>query len=101
MTNEQVLIIILIILNLLSFVIGLVLGRLWSMSGVSTLVDKPKSFLKESKNQIKSAVSIDETVFVTDIKTDNMIKKYDSLGEIKTSNENISTSVDKLKKMKG
>lgn len=101
MTNEQVLIIILIILNLLSFVIGLVLGRLWLISGVSSLVDKPKSFLKESKNEIKSTVSIDETVFVTDIKTDNMIKKYDSLGEIQTSNENISTSVDKLKKMKG
>lgn len=100
MNNIYLIIIsILIILNLLSLSLGVVLGRLWSMSGVINS-DKPKSFLKSSR-QTPQAVAIDDKVYVTNIKTDGMIKKYDGLGEVKKSNENITSSIDKLKQMKG
>jgi MFS superfamily sulfate permease-like transporter len=100
MTNEQLFIIILVILNFFSFVLGFIVGKIWSISGVINSVEKPKSFLKESKTNQLSA-NIDERIIITDIKTDNMVKKYDTLGETKQSTENISSSVNKLKQMKG
>jgi hypothetical protein len=48
-----------------------------------------------------NTINIDEKIHITDIKTDGMIKKYENLGEIKNSNENITNSIDKLKRMKG
>lgn len=100
MTNEQILMLVLVILNLFSFALGLILGKIWSINGVVNSTAKPKSFLSESKNNTLSA-NIDERIIITDIKTDNMVKKYDSLGETKQSTENISSSVNKLKQMKG
>lgn len=95
----SIIIAILIIFNILFLVIGFILGRIWSINGVNNN-DKPKSFLKSKENKIES-VSIDEKVYVTDIKTDGMTKKYDDLGEVKRSDENISSSINKLKQMKG
>jgi hypothetical protein len=100
MTNEQIIVIILLILNLLSFVVGFILGKIWSINGVTNTVVKPKSFLDNTKISTVSA-NIDERIVITDIKTDNMVKKYDNLGEVKQSTENISSSVNKLKQMKG
>ena len=102
MNNIHLIIItILIILNCLSFLLGVVLGKLWSISGVTTNVNKPKSFLKSSDENVSTNVSIDDKIYITDIKTDGMVKKYTDLGEVKQSNENISSSVNKLKQMKG
>lgn len=102
MNNIYLIIIaILIILNVFSFGIGFILGKLLTISGVNTSIrDKPKSFLKSSDEPQKS-VLIDDKVYVTDIKTDGMVKKYDDLGEVKKSNETITSSVNKLKQMKG
>jgi hypothetical protein len=69
------------------------------MSGVSTVYNKPKSFMQTQDSP--TTISIDEKVHITDIKTDGMIKKYDNLGEVKNSNENISHSIQKLKQLKG
>lgn len=96
-----IIIAILIILNCLSFLLGVVLGKLWSISGVTTNVNKPKSFLKSSDENVSTNISIDDKIYITDIKTDGMVKKYTDLGEVKQSNENISSSVNKLKQMKG
>jgi hypothetical protein len=46
-------------------------------------------------------ISIDNSKFVVDIKTDQLEKKYEGLGEIKNSQENIGSSINKLKNMKG
>lgn len=94
-----IIIVVLILCNILSGFIGFVLGKLWSISGV-TNNSKPKSFLKDPI-EVTNKVSIDDKVYVTDIKTDGMIKKYDDLGEVKKSDENITSSVNKLKQMKG
>lgn len=73
-----------------------------SLHGVSYVKEnRPTSFFKkEEKNSTSSAVAIDDRKFVIDIKTDNLEKKYDQLGEVKQSNENISNSINKLKNMK-
>lgn len=98
MTDHNM-ILILLILNIFSLIIGFILGQIWSISGVSN-IEKPKSFFQQqSENKVK--VSIDNTKYVTNIKTDNLEKKYNSLGEIKQSQENIENSVNKLKNIKG
>jgi hypothetical protein len=53
-----------------------------------------------AEKNISSAISIDDSKFVTDIKTDGMEKKYSSIAETKTSSEDISGSISKLKNMK-
>jgi hypothetical protein len=93
-----IIVIILVILNILSFILGFLLGKILSISGVSIL-NKPKSFMQSQPSN--NTINIDEKIHITDIKTDGMIKKYENLGEIKNSNENITNSIDKLKRMKG
>ena len=100
MTNELLLDIVLLILNIFSFSIGLILGKIWYSSSVYQGIEKPKSFLQKTNELSKDKVSIDDKKVVLNIKTDGMEKKYENLGEIKQSSENISSSVDKLKQMK-
>jgi len=82
------------------FLIGYFIGK-QSVIGVSNVINnvKPTSFFNEqsSKNKL---LSIDDTKYVVDIKTSDMEKKYESLGDIKKSEENISNSINKLKNMK-
>lgn len=46
-------------------------------------------------------IIIDDSKFVVSLDTTKLEKKYDSLGKTTQSSENISGSIDKLKKMKG
>jgi hypothetical protein len=82
------------------FLIGYFIGKL-SNTGVSNTVvnTKPVSFFDDIKKD-KKIVSIDDTKYVVDIQTSGMEKKYESLGDIKKSEENISNSINKLKNMK-
>lgn len=92
-----ILIILILIIN--SFVVGYLLGQSSNNTGV--LNSKPQSFFKQQQDALsKDTISIDDKKFVVDIKTEGLEKKYDSLGDIKKSEENISNSVNKLKKMK-
>lgn len=101
MNNIHLIIIyILIILNIISLILGIVVGRLWLSSSVYQGIEKPKSFLQTAGETNKEKVSIDNKKVVLNIKTDGMEKKYDNLGDVKQSSENISSSVDKLKQMK-
>lgn len=93
------------VLILISFGIGYILGRMSSNNGVIEYgSSKPKSFFdkqKENSQEVRRPLEIDNSKFVTDIKTDGMERKYESLGETKVSGENISSSISKLKNMKG
>lgn len=82
------------------FLIGYFIGK-QSNTGVfnSVVNTKPASFFDDVKKD-KKTVSIDDTKYVVDIQTSGMEKKYDSLGDIKKSEENISNSINKLKNMK-
>lgn len=98
MKTELLLDIILIVLNVFSFLFGLILGRSSINSSVYYSDQKPRSFFTE--NNGKNKILIDDKKVVLNIKTDDIEKKYDSLGEVKNSSENITSSVDKLKQMK-
>lgn len=91
---------VLVYLNIVSFM----LGYLWCKSIIGSEVeDKPVSFFKDNslqKTAAPSKIEIDSTKFVVDINTDSLQKKFDSLGETKQSEENIRSSVNKLKNMK-
>lgn len=90
----------LLVAGVLLFLIGYLYGRSQN-SGVYH--NKPISFFdqnKETTKQISPNIEIDEGKFVTNINTDNLSKKYDSLGDVKESSESIEGSVNKLKNLK-
>lgn len=82
------------------FLIGYFIGK-QNSTGVSNTISniKPTSFFNEEPKSTKS-LAIDDTKYLVDIKTSGMEKKYESLGDIKKSEENISNSINKLKNMK-
>ena len=95
-------VLILLSLNILFLLIGYIIGRIHGFSGVSDI--KPKSFFtkeKEQQGSVLNKIDIDTKRVVTDIKTNNLEKKYDQLGTTTQSNENISSAINKLKNMKG
>ena len=74
-----------------------------------TLLDQNKyggdygtNSIKEIPNHKKQqlAIKIDDSKYVTNVSTDNLEKKYNSLGDIKESSENIESSITKLKNLK-
>jgi len=90
----------LLILGVCLFLIGYFVGKQSNTGVCNTVINsKPTSFFQETKKD-KTVVSIDDTKYVVDIKTSGMEKKYESLGEINQSEEDISTSINKLKNMK-
>lgn len=98
--------IILIVLNILFFLIGFIIGRITSNTVAINQNNNYKPFLSQQNNSTshktkhQSPVSIDDTKVVVAIKTDGLEKKYQNLGDTKTSSENISESVNKLKSLK-
>lgn len=90
----------LLVIGVCLFLIGYFIGK-QNTVGVSNIVNnvKPTSFFNEESKK-SNVLSIDDTKYVVDIKTSGMEKKYDSLGDIKKSEENISNSINKLKNMK-
>lgn len=60
---------------------------------------KSTSFFKQ-QNDISKTIEIDNSKYVVNIKTEDLEKKYESLGEVKESEENISGSINKLKNFK-
>jgi hypothetical protein len=82
------------------FLIGYFIGKQTNAGVFNSVIDrKPTSFFDDIKKD-KKTVSIDDAKYVVDIQTSGMEKKYDSLGDIKKSEENISNSINKLKNMK-
>ena len=89
----------LLVIGVCLFLIGYFLGK-QQVAGVSTINSKkPTSFFEEARKE-NQTFNIDDTKYVVDIKTSGMEKKYESLGEIKKSEEHIGNSINKLKNMK-
>jgi hypothetical protein len=91
----------LLVIGVCLFLIGYFLGKQGSY-GVSNIVglSKPSGFFDHNKEDKKKKIVIDNAKFVTEIKTDGMEKKYENLGEIKQSTENITDSINKLKNLR-
>jgi len=87
------------IININTFLIGFLLGK--SLKGL-TNESNTQSFFKQqqAEQKIKNQITIDDKKVVLNIDTNKLEKKYDSLGETKTSSEDISGAVNKLKNMK-
>lgn len=91
---------ILFLLNIVFLFIGYFLGKS-SSTNLQDINSNIGFFKQNSSNTLKNVIEIDDKKIVTKINTDNLEKKYDSLGEINNSSENISSSINKLKNMKG
>lgn len=102
--STTVLIIVAVFVSINSFLIGYIVGSNNKSLGVenvgSTLFNKSRS--QNSKTNITNnpTIDIDESKVVVSIETDNLERKYTKLGEVKTSNENITNSIDRLKNLK-
>jgi hypothetical protein len=91
----------LLVIGVCLFLIGYFIGKQTNMGVSNTIVSsKPASFFDNNNEKKPKAITIDNSKFVTDIRTDNLEKKYVELGEIKKSEENISESINKLKNLK-
>lgn len=95
------------LLAVLSFGIGYAIG---SLDNLRRALKRPEStsfvseVAREQKQQSKKKVNIDESKYVTDISTDNLVSKGGSLGVVSQTTDDISTAANKLaqlKKMKG
>lgn len=60
---------------------------------------KPKRY-NTKEPEVKKSIEIDEKKIVIDIKTGGMEKKYESLGKLTKTDEDISNSVNKLKNLR-
>jgi cytochrome c biogenesis protein ResB len=87
-----------ILTGMIFFILGGIIGYLIASSGVS-INNKVSKFSNSQANKM-AKINIDDTKFVVDIKIDELEKKYEQLGDIKQSNDNISGSINKLKNMK-
>jgi hypothetical protein len=98
---QVILIIILLFLNLICLGLGYLFGMLNHSRFTTT--DETRNIYSSQPNKTKNIekIEIDTSKIVTKIKTDDLEKKYTSLGETKSSQENIQSSVNKLKNMKG
>lgn len=92
------------------FVVGYVLGRLGllqkGLQKDAEYLGKPKQTRgwmtkgSESNKPIRM-VDIDESKFVTDVSTDSFKSKHKKIGKQTVAEDDISSSVSKLKRLKG
>lgn len=91
---------IIIYLNIVSLIIGYILGVCLRPSNsdytTSTKINKNKSL----ENKV-AGITIDDKKYVVAINTTGIEKKFDTISTTKQSEENISEAVNKLKNMKG
>lgn len=95
---ENIVIYSLLWLNIISLLIGYLLGNLKQKSNIIN-----SSFIKNNSNKTInhcSNIEIDDKKVVVSIDTDGLEKKYKELGDKKVSESNISNSVNKLKNLK-
>lgn len=95
LSTTDIMIIILVIMNIISFGIGYLLAKL-NFGYINIIPNKEHQVVQ----QVKHNISIDDTKFVTKISTDGMEKKYNCLGETTVIAEDINSSVNKLKNLK-
>jgi hypothetical protein len=99
MIPDNIIIYLLVVLNIILVGLGYLLGRLHT--GNTEYVYNTSNKKNNSIAPSKTSIQINEEKFVTDIRTDNIEKKFETLGDTKTSEENISSAINKLKNMKG
>jgi len=90
-------------LNIFSFILGYFLGKLSKINLYNKFDEQTANNdddTKTSQKMVNSKISIDETKIVSKIDTNSLEKKYDTFTNTVIANDSISSSIDKLKKMK-
>lgn len=90
---------ILLLLNLFSFLLGYLYGNRSIVNHEQDIKYHNKNSQAILKNKT-SNITIDDTKIITKIDTSDLEKKYDQLGDNKSSQDSISSSVNKLKNIK-
>lgn len=96
----DIFVIVLVLLNIVFLCIGYLLGKT-TLKNLDTVSSNILSSKENRSIVSKNRIEIDDTKVVTKINIDNLEKKYGELAETKNTSENISSSVNKLKNMKG
>lgn len=103
-TSTIILCSVLVCSYIMVFSLGAGLGYLFLPRG-SSLQDfaAPTSFLKNQgkPTQKNNSIEIDDTKVVLKVDTDGLEKKFDKIADSKQVKSDISSSVNKLKSMKG
>jgi hypothetical protein len=92
---------ILIYINILSLIVGYILGKIFTINMSSEPTYSVKNNSSKSLEKKVAAISIDDKKYVVAIDTKGIEKKFDTISTTKKSEENISDAVNKLKNMKG
>jgi hypothetical protein len=99
MIENKIFIAIMLIAMINLFFIGYLFGK--SNKYTDSTDRENISFFKKTLNEkYKNYISIDDKKVVLDIKTEGLEKKYETLGETKTTQDTITSSVHKLKNIK-
>lgn len=90
---------ILFITNAVFFCLGYIVAKISTPKTVHSINDMVSvTSKKEIRN--KSNIEIDDTKYVSKIKTDGLEKKYEKLGDKQTVENDTISSVNKLKNLK-
>jgi hypothetical protein len=88
----------------LSFAVGYIIGSLDSIRKTLKMPEGSTSFvseiINESKQKSKKKITIDETKYITDVSTDGIESKFNELGVISQSKDDISSAANKLAQLK-
>jgi hypothetical protein len=84
-------------INILFFIVGFLYCSLFYKNISSSEIFSTKSIKEKNKTKI----DIDDKKIITQIKTEGLEKKYQNIAESQKSDENITSSINKLKNMKG
>ena len=90
-----------VLLNLICFILGFLSAKLLISGGVSYSSQATIATPGKNQEKLTKKVSIDDSKYLTNIDINSLEKKYSNIAEETHSEENISSSVSKLKQMKG
>ena len=98
-----ILCVVLVCSYIIVFALGAGLGYLFLPRGSQADFAAPTSFLKSQgkPTQKNNSIEIDDTKVVLKVDTDGLEKKFDKIADSKKVKSDISSSVNKLKSMKG
>ena len=98
-----ILCVVLVCSYIIVFALGAGLGYLFLPRGSQADFAAPTSFLKSQgkPTQKNNSIEIDNTKEVLKVDTDGLEKKFDKIADSKKVKSDISSSVNKLKSMKG
>lgn len=94
-----------VLFSIIFLFLGFLLAR--SLKQTNEKEEKIESFFQKENKKSKqdnskknTTIDIDESVHVVNINTENLEKKYEKMGNTKSTQEDISSGIEKLKNMK-